>query len=187
MPNPPRSTLTWSAIHQRYELHTYGHMERCFSEEDRLAFCAWLDAQISFAFVGQSGRLSLLKEARTRGSGYWYAYRKQGQRTRKGYLGPSSQVTLVCLEELASSLGGEFSSPSLTPVQRRLKHPPSLLSTRLVPPRLPSFLVKRPRLFLDLETVWTHPLTLVSSSAGSGKTTLLSAWMPIRLASGLHA
>jgi LuxR family maltose regulon positive regulatory protein len=178
MPRPKlsHSTLTWSQLHQRYELHRRGTYERCFSPDDELAFGAWVEGQTSFAFVGQAGRLSLLKEARSRGSGYWYAYRKRGQHTRKGYLGPSSQVTFARLEELSSFLA--YAPPPLAraPAQPMSGRTPTLLSTKLVPPRVPNFLVERPRLLQDLDMAWTHPLTLVSSSAGSGKTTLLSAW-----------
>lgn len=180
MPRPrlSHSTLVWSQLHQRYELHTHGTCERCFSPEDEQAFGAWVEAQTSFAFVGQAGRLSVLKEARARGSGYWDAYRKRGQHTRKGYLGPSSQVTFARLEELASFLASVPPRPPLAraPAQPVSGRTPTLLSTKLIPPRVPNFLVERPRLLQDLDLAWTHPLTLVSSSAGSGKTTLLSAW-----------
>ncbi len=193
MPIPSRSTLTWSELHQQYELHTHGTLEQCFSLEDEFAFCAWLEAQTSFAFAGQSGRLSVLKETRARGSGYWYAYRRQGQHPHKGYLGPSSQVTFARLEELASRLTGEPSSPQeiAVPSSRREKsrresqrtgtahlatQKSLLLSTKFSPPRLPSFLVERSGSLTDLEAVRTHVLTLVSASAGSGKTTLLSTW-----------
>ncbi|HEU5377281.1 MAG TPA: LuxR family transcriptional regulator [Ktedonobacteraceae bacterium] len=178
MPKLSRPTLLWSPLNQRYELSLYERVERHFSTQDEEAFSTWLRAQISFAFVGQSGRLSVLKEARARGNGYWYAYRKQDQHTRKGYLGPSSQVTFARLEELASSFA---SLPHASPLAGAPSRPvpermAPLLSTKLVPPRLPGFLVERPRLLRDLDMAWTLPLTLVSSSAGSGKTTLLSAW-----------
>lgn len=66
---------------------------------------------------------------------------------------------------LVATRAGETAWPSVT-----------LLSTRLSPPRLPSFLVERTWLLTELEAVYTSSLTLVSASAGSGKTTLLSAW-----------
>jgi LuxR family maltose regulon positive regulatory protein len=111
--------------------------------------------------------------------GYWYAFRKQDQRIRKGYLGPSAQVTFDRLEKQAKSLAS--SQPS-SPPDRDLTTPTAglpipLLATRLAPPRLPLWLVERTRLLRDLDAIYTHPLTLVSASAGSGKTTLLSAWV----------
>ena len=174
MPNLPRTALTWSEPHQHYELHTQEDATSCFSEQDGRAFSVWLETHSSFAFVGKFGRLSVLKEARVRGNGYWYAYRKQGQHTRKLYLGPSSQVTFARLEELARALASTPHAPSRA--QLVSAHTIPLLSTKLVSPRLPGFLVERPRLLRDLDAAWAHPLTLVSSSAGSGKTTLLSAW-----------
>src|SRR5260370_17628107 len=132
-----------------------------------------------FGFVGQAGRLSVIKEGRSGGRGYWYAYHKQARHTRKGYLGLSAQVTFARLEEQARSLGSWSPSPTLArdPVRPVSALSIPLLATKLVPPRVPSFLVERPRLINDLDAIWTHPLTLVSASAGSGKTTLLSAWV----------
>jgi LuxR family maltose regulon positive regulatory protein len=181
----------WSQLNQCYELYLYGQAEQHFSAQDREAFSAWVRSQISFAFVGQSGRLSVLKEARERGSGYWYAYHKHGQHTHKGYLGPSEQLTFARLEELARKLKSPSPLPTRAiPISRREKaeqaskrmataHPDQekslLLSTKFSPPRLPSFLVERADLRTSLQAVRTHALTLVSASAGSGKTTLLSA------------
>src|SRR5260370_5435213 len=132
-----------------------------------------------FGFVGQAGRLSVIKEGRSGGRGYWYAYYKQARHTRNGYVGSSAQVTFARLEEQARSLGSWSPSPTLArdPVRPVSALSIPLLSTKLVPPRVPSFLVERPRLLNDLDAIWTHPLTLVSASAGSGKTTLLSAWV----------
>src|SRR5258708_5539282 len=178
MPKPSLHALIWSEGHQHYELHLHGQPERCFRPGDEPAFSRWLEEHTAFAFVGQAGRLSVLKEARQRGIGYWYAYRKQDRHTHKRYLGPSAKVTFARLEEQARSLASLLPTPPLAraPARPVSEHTTTLLSTKLVPPRLPIFLVDRPRLLHDLDTAWTHPLTLVSSSAGSGKTTLLSAW-----------
>lgn len=193
MPEPSRATLMWSQLNQRYELYLHGQAEQHFSAQDGEAFSAWVRSQISFAFVGQSGRLSVLKEARERGSGYWYAYHKHGQHTYKGYLGPSERLTFARLEELARKLNSSSPSPTRAiPISRREKveqgskraataHPDQeknlLLSTKFSPPRLPGFLVERADLRTSLQAVRTHALTLISASAGSGKTTLLSTWL----------
>jgi LuxR family maltose regulon positive regulatory protein len=126
--------------------------------------------------VGQAGRLSIIQEARERGTGYWYAYRTQHRQTRKRYLGPSSKVSLARLEETAKILAQEFERQAQARATSSSQLSSALLSTRLSPPRLPSFLVERARLLAELEMVHTYPLTLVSASAGSGKTTLLAAW-----------
>lgn len=83
MPKPSRSVLIWSQEHEQYEFQAQEHAVQWFREGDEAAFSRWLETHTSFAFVGQAGRLSVLKEARPRGGSYWYAYRKQGRQTRK--------------------------------------------------------------------------------------------------------
>ncbi|HEX7735112.1 MAG TPA: hypothetical protein VF458_09615 [Ktedonobacteraceae bacterium] len=196
MPKPSKHVLVWSQTQERYELLNHGQVRLCFHPGDESAFSGWLKEQISFAFVGRTGRLSVIKEERPGGTGYWYAYRKQHRRSRKRYLGRTDKVTFARLEEEARVLNSSPAPLVLKPVpseneallaygaetgfwsnvtpdgEQRV----GLLSSRLAPPRLPSWLVERPRLQSLLEEVLTHPLTLVSASAGSGKTTLISAW-----------
>jgi LuxR family maltose regulon positive regulatory protein len=179
MPRPSLHALIWCEDAQQYELRSEGKPEQWFGQGDEQAFACWLDERSAFSFIGRTGRLSVRKEGRGSGRSYWYAYRKQDQRIRKGYLGPSAQVTFARLEEQARSLASSQPSPSpdrnLATPSSRLPIP--LLATKLAPPRLPFWLVERTRLLSDLDAVYTHPLTLVSASAGSGKTTLLSAWV----------
>ncbi len=151
--------------------------------------------------MNSRGRISVLKEARSRGAGYWYAYRTKDRHTRKHYLGPTVKVTFDRLEGAAKLLKSEPSSvPLRTPpqkeassasiaetgreesrpnVQPQAEQEVVLLSPKLSRPRLSTPLVERERLLSELEAVRSHPLTLVSASAGSGKTTLLSAWMAL--------
>ena len=178
MPRPSLHALIWCEDSQQYELRSDGKPEQWFRQGDEQAFACWLAEHTAFSFVGRAGRLSVRKEGRGSGRDYWYAYRKQDGRIRKGYLGPSAQVTFARLEEQARSLASSQPTP---PPNRDLATPSSelstpLLATRLTPPRLPLWLVERTRLLRDLDAIYTHPLTLVSASAGSGKTTLLSAW-----------
>jgi LuxR family maltose regulon positive regulatory protein len=185
MPKPSLHTLIWSHQQQHYELHMHGQPEQCFRPGDDEAFSHWLNEHTAFAFWGQAGRLSILKEARPGGTGYWYAYRTQDRRTHKRYLGPSAKVTFARLEQEAQALSR---SPSARREatgregKRRASSPQveqrgALLSLRLSPPRLPGSLVERSRLLGELDAAFSHPLTLVSAAAGSGKTTLLSAWV----------
>ena len=213
MPKRPLHTLIWSEKRQGYELRVSGQSEQWFRLGDEAAFSRWLADHTAFAFVGQAGRLSLLKEARLRGTGYWYAYRTQRPRAhqnRKRYLGPTTRVTFAHLEEAAQALSREPSPPSPTselaapgittpgtpageteqktggshlPPEDKLGR--VVFSAKLSPPRLPVSLVERERLLRELDLVRAHPLTLVSASAGSGKTTLLSAWVAVCLQ--LHA
>ncbi|MGO8949331.1 MAG: LuxR C-terminal-related transcriptional regulator [Ktedonobacterales bacterium] len=178
MPKPALYALIWSPEHGHYALQSHREPEQCFHRGDEPAFARWLETHTSFAFVGQAGRLSVIKEARPRGAGYWYAYRRQDRHTRKRYLGSTARVTFTRLEQVATGFNRSSSPPPLAQMptspsseQRRV-----LLSTKLTAPRLPIWLVERSRLLRELDAVRCHPLTLVSASAGSGKTTLLSAW-----------
>src|SRR6266702_1097976 len=189
MPGPSPHALIWSEMQQHYELTRNGQTERCFRPGDESAWHHWLDEHAAFAFVGKSGRISVLKEARSRGAGYWYAYRTQARHTRKRYLGPTVKMTFDCLEEASKRLTSE--SPSAFSVRSLAKHSqesPSpcqaeseqgvvLFSLKFSRPRLSTTLVERERLLRELDMVCAHPLTLVSAPAGSGKTILLSSWV----------
>src|SRR5256886_14098006 len=113
MPKPLLHALIWSHEQKHYKLYSHGQPEQCFPPGDEPAFSRWLDGHTAFAFEGQAGRISVLKEARSRGTGYWYAYRTQNRHTRKRYLGRTAQLTLAHLEEVAKALNSE---PSLSPL-----------------------------------------------------------------------
>ena len=76
---------------------------------DSPAWFAWLEdpATRSFSFEGPSGTLTARRERRT-GSleGYWTAYRKQGGKLRKVYLGKAANVTVERLDHAAELLTG---------------------------------------------------------------------------------
>jgi LuxR family maltose regulon positive regulatory protein len=171
MPHLLQHVLIWSYEHQHYILTRDGQPEQGFLPADQSAFSDWLDEHTTFAFLGQAGRISVLKEVRRGGIGYWYAYRTQHRHTHKCYLGRTAQVTFARLEEAAQRLASSPSPAALAEAET------TLLSSKLAPPQLPPSLVQRPRLLEALNAVHTHPLTLVSASAGSGKTTLLSVWV----------
>ncbi|HEX6555520.1 MAG TPA: LuxR family transcriptional regulator, partial [Ktedonobacteraceae bacterium] len=185
MPKPSQYVLIWLDEREHYELHLHGQLQQRFQRGDDDAFSHWLEAHTAFAFWGQSGRLSILKEARPGGTGYWYAYRTQDRHTRKRYLGPSARVTFALLEQEAKVLSGSPSDRQEATGREgkrlasssQIEHRSPLLSLRLSPPRLPGSLVERSRLLDELDAAFSHPLTLVSAAAGSGKTTLLSAWV----------
>jgi LuxR family maltose regulon positive regulatory protein len=188
MPKPSRYTLTWSEEHQHYKLYTHGHPRQYFRRRDEQAWQRWLAEQRSFAFQGQHGHLSVIKEIRPRGAGYWYAYNTLDRHIRKRYLGPTARVTLQRLEEAAQALAAA-SMPTSQPKHRttqefsaapRSQSNALLLATKHLPPHLPAALVRRERLLNNLDAVLDHRLLLLSAPAGSGKTTLLSAWASSR-------
>src|SRR5918994_5320806 len=76
------------------------------------SWIAWLTdpATRSFSFQGPSCRYTARKEHRSRGGEYWIAYRKQGGKLHKAYLGKAEDLTLARLEDVAAAMadrGGE--------------------------------------------------------------------------------
>ncbi|GHO90607.1 hypothetical protein KSF_006550 [Reticulibacter mediterranei] len=201
MPKRSLHRLIWSAEQQRYELSSGGNLQQHFTLHDEQSWLNWLGEQTSFAFHGRCGHLSVVKEERARGGGYWYAYGTGTAGKRKRYLGPTSKVTLVRLEEEAGSHVA-FSSPlqnkaqellaieheasfrsealpssfSLAPITSPQQVPLPLLASKLSPPQFLGTLIEREHLHARLEEAIGLPLTLLSASGGWGKTTLLSAW-----------
>ncbi|GHO72382.1 hypothetical protein KSD_01530 [Ktedonobacter sp. SOSP1-85] len=170
MPKPLVHALIWSHGHKHYTLSSHGQPEQDFLPEDPSAFARWLDGHTAFAFEGQAGRISVLKEARSRGSGYWYAYRTHQRRTRKRYLGRTQTLSLARLEETARMLWPEQKPAHAT------SQGMAPLSSKLSPPRLPNVFVARERLLAALDAALATRLSLVSAPAGFGKTTLLATW-----------
>src|SRR5829696_9555211 len=70
------------------------------------AWAAWLEYQAthSFSFEGPSGTFTARKERRSGDEEYWSAYRKQGGKLRKVYLGKAEKLTLARLNEAATRL-----------------------------------------------------------------------------------
>src|SRR5438067_12182550 len=78
------------------------------------AWQRWLDdaRTTSFRFVHDVGTFTARKEQRQGGGSYWYAYRTQGGRLRKGYLGRAEELTLPRLAEVAARLAGGHPAPT---------------------------------------------------------------------------
>ncbi len=176
--------LAWSREQQRYELFSHGHFYQSFHPGDREQWQGWFSEQTSFAFHGRQGQMSVIREARHRGAGYWYAYCTHQRHTSKRYLGPTPKVTLERLEQVAQAFVAARTAPTQKARQAVQESPGSssqrgdilLLETRYTLPRPPSMLLRRERLLNALNAVLEHRLLLCSAPAGSGKTTLLSVW-----------
>jgi non-specific serine/threonine protein kinase len=95
---------------------------------------AWLEEATVFAYVRGDTRITVRKEARARGDRYWRAYRKEGGRLRRAYLGKSAHVTLAKLVAAAAALSGPSAVPhasvALAPEADRLPEAPSPLHGR---------------------------------------------------------
>lgn len=123
------------------------------------------------AFHGQNGHCTLRKERRKRGDTYWYAYRGEGKRLYKRYVGKTAHLTTTHLEEIVRQLASHHTPPiSLNPQT----HLPPL--TRFSAPHLQFQLVARAHLIDQIERGIQGPLTLISAPAGFGKTTILAQW-----------
>lgn len=80
---------------------------------DRPAWFAWLEAATTTSFSYPLferrcgyiiGFMTVRKERRQRGGAYWTAYRRQGHRLRKIYLGASPTLTQARLEAVVTIL-----------------------------------------------------------------------------------
>ena len=76
---------------------------------------AWLQQPSStvFRFEDRAARFTARRELQ-RGREYWYAYRRQGGRLRKAYLGRASDLTLERLQEVAAALAQPSNRPPTT-------------------------------------------------------------------------
>jgi hypothetical protein len=83
---------------------------------DSAAWFGWLAAETTRRFsyglfdphLGYIvGFLTVRKEQRQRGGGYWVAYRRIGRQLHKVYIGSSGTVTAQRLEAIARRLGGK--------------------------------------------------------------------------------
>ena len=209
MPKVAKHALTWLPERSVYELRGLdGANEQSIRGEDEKWF-TWLSALSSFAFRGQHGNLTLRKEARANGEGYWYAYRSQHQQTFKRYVGRTADLTIARLEEIArtfvaimsegpdvsqqvelvpalnafpedASRSRDVQDPVIDMVSTSSFKQRVLLESKLHPPRLHASLVERARLLALLDMGLERKLTLLSAPAGFGKTTVVSQWVADR-------
>lgn len=192
MPRTAICSLVWSKQQGAYELRDRDGATLRLSGSPELACFSELIAGPSFAFWGRNGHLTLRKEQRQHGDGYWYAYRYQGRKTSKRYAGRTADLTLTRLEEIASMLAGregepasleqEVSEAQPVGVSARTSAPSGnqsapLLTPKLCPPRLPGSLVPREHLLARLNAGLERKLTVLSAPAGFGKTTLVGQWL----------
>lgn len=152
------------------------------------AWYEWLTTASSFTFTSGHSTFSARKErsGSQRGGWYWKAYRKQGGKLHRAYLGKSEDLTLDRLTTVAQTLATAFLSTTdetglseqITGSSSSHRSSPQepLLATKLYVPPTRSDVVSRSRLINQLNAQVRRKLTLVSAPAGFGKTTLLSTW-----------
>src|SRR5215470_8778923 len=145
MPKVAKQALIWLPGQDSYALCEQERVHLCPLQYEDEHWSSGLAACSSFAFQGKHGHLTLRRETRARGEGYWYAYRCQGHRTFKRYVGRTATLTIARLEAIASALTSEVSQaadPLLTPASL---NPMPLLETKLHLPRLHASLISRER------------------------------------------
>ncbi len=105
-------------------LYRYGHADPWVGElddpmapdtcicVDTPAWFTWLDAGTTTSFSYPvydhahgyiDGFMTVRKEARQRGTGYWVAYRRCGGQLRKAYLGATAALTQAALDTIAQA------------------------------------------------------------------------------------
>ncbi len=196
MPRYAHAQFRWSEQAQTYILSMGDQASEQALTSD------WLERSASFSFHSRWGmHYTVQKQRVQRGSSYWYAYRRLHGHLVKRYLGRTADLTLARLEEIAHLLESESEvshrafhlpqtaallhpTPDGSPAEEHLPSSPveayPLLLSKLSQPRLPAFLLDRPRLFPLLDTGREGPLTLLSAPAGFGKTALVSQWIAAR-------
>jgi LuxR family maltose regulon positive regulatory protein len=110
MPKLAKNALIWSEKQNGYGFYNEGRREHPLHVLDETGRFDedWLAGHNAFAFHGKAGQVNVLKEARLHSEeGYWYAYRRQGKRMVKKYLGRSADLTIRRLEDTAKILNGE--------------------------------------------------------------------------------
>lgn len=184
MPKTAQHILVWSSDQHTYALYEQDQQYQVLLQRDEERWLAWLATHTSFSFQGKHGQLNMQKEVRPRGrEGYWYAYRRQGKRTVKKYVGRTTDLVMARLEEIAQLLTQEadqLPTGALHIHDQAESSQESLLVSKHSPPRLPSLLVSRQHLLTRLDAGLDGTLTLLSAPAGFGKTTLARHWMAER-------
>lgn len=117
MPKTARYHLSWVDEQGIYVLReTDTHEQRLSITPGRPEWFSWVSSISSFTFTGKLGHLTVRREARGGEGTYWYAYRRQGNKMLKRYLGRTAQLTPAHLEEVAFHLTvPAVSSPTQEP------------------------------------------------------------------------
>src|SRR5947207_6739655 len=119
--------LTWIPEQKIYALHDNSRELLLSMTQDSQEWFALLANIPSFSFCGQHGQLTVRRETRPSGGGYWYAYRRSGKRMVKKYLGRTLELSLGHLESVAHeiTISSTFYSTLEPPARYPLLEPTS--------------------------------------------------------------
>jgi len=120
MPKKADYQIVWSRIQKSYEV-VHGSFSFLLLHS---SLDMWLDLSDTFHVCSSTGQtFTLRKEAKQRGGGYWYGYKRVHGRVEKKYIGEKSKVTIEALEAVARHFA-ELTSPSPPPPPPRQEPPP---------------------------------------------------------------
>lgn len=108
MPKQAEYRVEWSKDKEMYEII---HGVFCFNMPRTSGLPYFLSQTDSFSFCSPTGhKMTLRKEKKQRGTGYWYAYKRVGGKVHKKYLGDIYKLDMQGLEMLARSFAEEIKS-----------------------------------------------------------------------------
>src|SRR5579859_6832572 len=99
MPKGTEYKIEWSNTRNGYEVL---HGPFCFDLAGDSGLHYWMETVQAFHFCSPTGHtLTLRKEKKQRGTGYWYAYKRVNGKVHKKYFGDRRKLDLQTLEALA--------------------------------------------------------------------------------------
>jgi LuxR family maltose regulon positive regulatory protein len=187
MPKSAQNVVYWSREQENYLL-TEKSNGTAISALHGENWLQWLEEHRSFAFRGCNGQINMLKEKRSRGGDYWYAYQRQGKEMLKRYAGRSEQLSMERLEEIASLMVEVEGATNMEELHAPLEMEAAsrfeaLLMPKLQLPRVHKSLLKRERLLQVLDKGLDYGVTVMSGPAGYGKTSGVVQWINERSSS----
>lgn len=115
MPKSAQYIITWLPEQAGYHFTDPENTIDPALPQNAEGWLSWLEEHHRFAFYGHNGQINLLKEKRGRGgAGYWYAYKRHGNRMVKHYVGRNAQLSMEQLEAIAAQLAYE-NVPTVAP------------------------------------------------------------------------
>jgi hypothetical protein len=122
MPKKAEYQIVWS--HESGYLLIHGALSFDLTTTSSLHY--WLQQITTVHFCSSTGHtLTLRKEQKKRGGGYWYAYKRVGGKVQKKYLGDITRINLTLLENIAR----DFVEPAPPPHVKRDTPPPPRMPT----------------------------------------------------------
>jgi hypothetical protein len=109
MPRFTEYRIVYASARDTYEMY-HGALSFDLGGDSGLHY--WMEHISAFSFCSPTGHnLTVRKEQKKRGDGYWYIYKRIGGKVRKQYVGDRCKLDLRTLARLAQ----EWAEPQATP------------------------------------------------------------------------